>query len=163
MTDNPIHAEILDRHLDSLPRFDPSPGFEDRVMTRVLVPPPSWIQSLQRGARSSVESRRIRWLAFGLLGTSAVSLTILSTLILANPTPLSRAIAWMNSALGIPAWRAFIGVVSDAVRGLYVCLSPLQLSRTAALFVSAVVMGLLVIDVLALRLAMRPNRMAGAE
>jgi hypothetical protein len=69
----------------------------------------------------------------------------------------------MNSALGIPAWRAFIGVVSDAVRGLYVCLSPLQLSRTAALFVSAVVMGLLVIDVLALRLAMRPNRMAGAE
>lgn len=163
MTDNPVHAKILDRHLDSLPRFDPSPGFEDRVMSRVLVPPPSWIQSLQRGARSWVESRRIRWLAFGMLGTSTVSLTILAALILANPMPLSRAVAWINSALGIPVWRAFIGIVSDATLSLYVCLSPLQVSRTAALCVSVAAMGLLVIDVLALRLAMRPNRMTGAE
>jgi hypothetical protein len=163
MTDNPIHAKILDRHLDSLPRFDPSPGFEDRVMSRVLVPPPSWIQSLQRGARSWVESRRIRWLAFGLLGTSTVSLTVLAILILAIPTPLSRAIDWMNSALGIPAWRAFIGIVSDSVRSVYVCLSPLQLSRSAALLVAVAAVGFLVIDVLALRLAMRPGRMAGAE
>lgn len=158
-----IDDAILDRQLRSLPRFAPYPGFEDRVMSRVLVPPPRWVQSVKRSARSLVETRRIRWLAAGLVVTSTISLVFVTTLLLNNFTTVSRAFGWMTTTVGLPIWRACLGLASESARSVYALLTTLQVSRTMALIVSAASLGFLAFNTWMLLWLMRPVRMTRSE
>jgi len=158
-----IDDSILDRHLGSLPGFDPCPGFEDRVMSRVLVPPPRWMLSVRRSARWLVETRRIRWLATGLMATSMISLVLVTTLVLNNLSAVSRVLDWMTTTMGLPVWRAFLRLASESARDVYALLTPLPVSRTMALIASAASLGFLAFNTWMLLLLMRPKRITRYE
>ena len=153
----------LDRHLNTLPGFDPYPGFEDRVMSRVLVPPPRWVQSLKRSARSLLETRRVRLLAAGLMTTSAISLVVATTFVLSNFSTVSRVVDWTTTTIGLPIWRAFVGHTSESVRGVFAFSAPLMASRDMALITSIAVVGILVISTLMLFCLMRPSCLARSD
>ena len=130
----------LDRHLASLPGFDPFVGFEDRVMSRVLVPPPRWVQSLKQNARSLIDTRRFRWLAAGLMTTSFVSLVVMTALV-----------------------RSFVGFASDSALNVFSISGPLLASRGSALLAAAAAVGFLVFSAGMLACLMSPKCLARSE
>jgi hypothetical protein len=153
----------LDRHLESLPGFDPFSGFEDRVMSRVLEPPPRWVQSIGLSVRSLIETRRVRWLAAGLMATSTISLIVATTFALTNFSTVSRGFDWMATTLALPIWRTFLGLASESARDAYAFSAPLLVSRDMALIASAAAVGVLAFSTLMLLCLMRPKCLARSE
>jgi hypothetical protein len=98
---DPMEDQVLDRHLASLGRFSPSPGFEDRVMARVRVAAP--------GAVPAVRRRRWPAVAWPLSGAAALSSTALTAWLAFNFETLATwATAGIVSA-AVPAWHAVLG------------------------------------------------------
>ena len=114
-----IDDSTLDRHLAALPGFDPFVGFEDRVMSRVLIPPPHWVQSLKQSARSLVDTRRFRWLAAGLMTTSTISLAVMTALVWTNYSTVSQAVNSATTTVGIPLWQSFVELTSHSVFNVF--------------------------------------------
>ena len=135
-----IDDSTLDRHLASLPGFDPFEGFEDQVMSRVLVPPPRWVQNLKQSARSLLDTRRFRWLAAGLMTTSFVSLVVMTALV-----------------------RSFVGFASDSALNVFSISGPLLASRGSALLAAAATVGFLVFSAGMLVCLMSPKCLARSE
>ena len=158
-----IDDSTLDRHLGSLLRFEPYPGFEDRVMSRVLAPPPQWVQIMKRRTRSLVETRRVRWLAAGLMTTSTISLVVATTLAFNNYSTVSRVVDWTTTTVGLPIWRAFLDMASQSARHVYAIASPFLVSRDMALVTLGAAVGLLALNTWMLFCLMRPKCMAGSE
>jgi hypothetical protein len=93
---------MLDRHLASLGRYAPAPGFADRVMARVRVAPAPLAP-----APAIRPARRRRWpvLAGALSGTAAVSSTALTMwAVWHSQVVISWPVA-MLTAFGLPAWH----------------------------------------------------------
>ncbi len=165
MNDNPeadfsrpnIDDSTLDRHLASLPAFDPFVGFEDRVMSRVVVPPPRWVLDLKQRARAFLETRRFRWIAAGTLTTSAVSLVVATTLVWSNWSTVSKAMDRAAASLGSPIWQTFVGFASESAHDLLALSAPVLESRDMSLFVSAAAVGYMAFSALMLFCLMRPN------
>ncbi|UCG85328.1 MAG: hypothetical protein JSW71_15520 [Gemmatimonadota bacterium] len=101
---------VLDRALASLGRFSPTPGFEDRVMARVGTPAPMWIQRLKCRGRFLAETGRLWWLLGGVAGTLALSLSGFVTLVVLNGAGVRESLNSLLTAVGLPAWRALLGV-----------------------------------------------------
>ena len=158
-----IDDSTLDQHLESLPRFAPCAGFEDRVMSYVLVPPPQWVRSMQRSLHSLVQTRRFRWIAAGLMTTSTASLVVATTLVLSNFSAVSRVVGSATATVGLPIWRAFAGFFSNSARGVLAFSHPISTSRDAALIVSVAAVGVLVFSSLMLFCLMRPKCFARSE
>jgi hypothetical protein len=97
---DPMEDPVLDRHLASLGRFAPSPGFEDRVMARVRIAAP--------GAVPAVRRRRWPVVAWPLSGAAALSSTALTAWLAFNFETLATwATAGIMSA-AVPAWHAVL-------------------------------------------------------
>jgi hypothetical protein len=97
---DPMEDPVLDRHLASLGRFSPSPGFEDRVMARVRIAAP--------GAVPAVRRRRWPVVAWPLSGAAALSSTALTAWLAFNFETLATwATAGIMSA-AVPAWHAVL-------------------------------------------------------
>ena len=121
---------VLDRYLESLPVLAPCPGFEERVMSRVLVPAPRWLQSMRRCGRSLVQRRRVWWLAGGLAGASAASVSIITALVMSNTAAISGFFGWVMSGVGLAVWRGTLGIASQFARDAYAVVSTLNVSGT---------------------------------
>ena len=155
-----IDDVTLDRLLDSLPGFDPRAGFENRVMSRVLAPPPRWVLSMKRRARELVDTRRFRWIAAGLLTTSTVSVIVTTALVLTHFSTLSQAVDWTTANVGLPIWRAAVGYASEFARDAFAYSGPLLVSRDMALIAAAAAGAFLVFSAWMLLCLMRPNCLA---
>lgn len=81
---------LLDLHLAALPRFDPSPGFADRVMARVRLPRPL-VAAEPWYARPLVLGIRVQRLAAALAAMAASASTILTAWLAANSDLVVRA------------------------------------------------------------------------
>lgn len=158
-----IDDSTLDRHLASLPGFDPVVGFEDRVMSRVLVPPPHWVQSLKQSARSLVDTRRFRWLAAGLMTTSTVSLVVTAALVWTNYSTVSRVVNLAATTVGLPLWRSFVELTPDSVLSVFSFSGPLLASRGSALLTVAATVGFLAFSARMLACLMSPKCLARSE
>ena len=158
-----IDESTLDRHLASLPGFDPFVGFEDRVMSRVLVPPPRWVQSLKQNARSLIDTRRFRWLTAGLMTTSFVSLVVMTGLVWTNYSTVSHVVNRAAVTVGLPLWRSFVGFASDSALNIFSISGPLLASRGSALLAAAATVGFLVFSAGMLVCLMSPKCLARSE
>lgn len=125
---------VLDRCLGSLPTWDPEPGFDSRVMLRVRIPEPPLVQSVQRVGNMRVVPRRIWWLVGALAATSALCIVVVSAILVKYGTAVGGGLSWAASNVGIPAWRASLGMVADLARDCYAVLMQQQLSTTAFVF-----------------------------
>jgi hypothetical protein len=157
-----IDDSVLDRYLEALPRFDPMPGFEDRVMARVFVPPPLWVQSLRQYAVSLVETRRIWWLAAGTAIASVMSWIVVVILVLRDIEGATAAVEWASAHVAAPARRAVLMLASDGIQRVFALL-PLQASKTATCIVGAAVVALEVFCAVMLLRLLRPLRQGGVE
>lgn len=103
----------LHRLLSSLPRYAPSPAFEDRVLSRVYRPAPAWVRALRGDGTRAFDTRTLRWWLGGLIVSSAVSTVVL--LIAASTYWMQLETAWSTFATGLVlgAWREAIAVTSD--------------------------------------------------
>lgn len=158
-----LEDSVLDRYLESLPGFDPYPGFEDRVMSRVYAPPPRWMQSVRGAVLSLVENRRARWVGAGLLATSAVTTVAVATFALNNLSTVSRLVDSAAARMWLPSWQAVLGLSTEAAREVYACGAPLFGSRGTVLMVSAAAVGFLIADALVLLCLMRPKCFTRSE
>lgn len=158
-----IDDSTLDRHLASLPGFNPFAGFEDRVMSRVLVPPPRWVQSLKQSARSLISTRRFRWIAAGLLTTSTVSLVVTMAFVWTNFSTVTRFVDWTTTTVGLPLWRSLVGLVSDSALDVFAFSAPLLETRETALIAAAAIVGILTFSTGMLVCLMSPKCLARSE
>lgn len=158
-----IDDSTLDRHLASLPGFDPFVGFEDRVMSRVLVPPPHWVQGLKQSARSLADTRRFRWLAAGLMTTSFVSLVVMTALVWTNYSTVSQVVNSAATTVGLPLWRSFVELTSNSVLNVFSFSDPLLASRGSALLTVAATVGFLAFSAGMLACLMSPKCLARSE
>ena len=107
---------MLARQLASLKHYSPAPGFEDRVMAQVLAPAPNWIRGVKRRGRALADTGRLRWLLGGLAGASVFSICVVSTLIVLNAGAVSASFNSLFAQVGLPAWRALLGMTAHAAR-----------------------------------------------
>jgi hypothetical protein len=132
---DPMEDEVLDRHLASLGRFAPGPGFEDRVMARVRVG--AQVAAAAPGAVPAVRRRRWPVVAWPLTGVAALSSTALTAWLAFNFETLA---AWATAGIvsaAVPAWHAVLAWLAAAsasgsaalVRGAFgVGLQPLMIA-----------------------------------
>jgi hypothetical protein len=113
---DPTEDQVLDRHLASLGHFSPSPGFEDRVMTRVRIGAPGTV-----AAPATVPAvRRRRWpvVAWPLSGAAALSSSALTAWLAFNFETLATwASAGITSA-AVPVWHAVLTWLAAASASL---------------------------------------------
>ena len=107
---------MLDRQLASLKHYSPAPGFEDRVMAQVFTPTPNWIRGIKRRGRALVDTGRLRWLLGGLAGASVCSMCVVSALVALNAGAVAASLNSLFAQVGLPAWRALLGMTAHAVR-----------------------------------------------
>ncbi len=149
---------VVDRYLASLREFSPSTGFEDRVMSRVLMPAPRWLQSLKAHGRSLVETRRVWWLLGGFATTSVISVTVVGAFIAANAASVSTFVGWLLRSVGLPVWRAALGIVAGIAYDLYSAFNAPALSGSGLLAVGGASVVLLTISAWSLLRLMQPAR-----
>jgi hypothetical protein len=128
---------VIDGYLASLQHYSPSQGFDDRVMAQVFTPAPRWLQSARTRVRSLVESGRVWWLLGGLSGAYAVSLSLIVTLIALNTAGVGSFISSLLSNVGLPAWRAFLGMAAGITRSAYSVFSTTTVSGQIVLAAAA--------------------------
>ena len=151
----------LDELFKTLQRLTPHEGFEARVMARVKMPSPFWLQRLQAWGRSLVEPGRARWLARGLVGSSVISITIVVSLLVANSAQVS---AFLGSQLGgavLGIWRGVLGLGSMMVRSLYSAVGAGTVSGMALLAAGIAVTAVMSFNTWALYRLMQPSGAAG--
>jgi hypothetical protein len=150
----------LDRALASLVHFSPAPGFEGRVMARVVTPAPVWIQKLGCRWRSLAESGRLSWLLGGLAAAFAVSVSAAVGTVALNAEAVRQSLNGLFGEVGLPIWRATLGVATRVVQDVYTLVDSVTLPGPvwAALGVGCSLT--LVLNVLILRRLMQP---AGAR
>ena len=107
---------VLDRQLASLKHYSPAPGFEDRVMSQVFTPAPNWIRGIRRRGRALAGTGRLRWLLGGLAGASVFSMCVVSTLVALNAGAVAASFNSLFAQVGLPAWRALLGMTAHAAR-----------------------------------------------
>lgn len=104
--DVPTPAEedpVLHRFLVALPRFQPAPGFETRVLTRVWRPEPvAWLRVKRRLA----DATQLRVLIGVLVAGAALWQGLLVTLAINNPTMTRDAWAFLLDR-GLPALESW--------------------------------------------------------
>jgi hypothetical protein len=106
---------MVDGWLNSLPELSPGDDFEDRVMARVRVPEPRWVQSLQ-GATRALFSRRRVWVWTGGLATaSAASLAVIISLVVSHWMQVETAWSVMVNGFALDAWRTVVAFVAQSV------------------------------------------------
>ncbi len=94
----------LDRLLASLPRFDLSRDFEDRVMERVRIPLPAWAVAIRDGFRGMVTGPR-GWVTLGTFSAAtAVTWFLAIGAMVSQPQLLGAVVAAFASELLLPAW-----------------------------------------------------------
>ncbi len=98
--------------LASLPELAPRLGFEDAVMSRVRVPAPSWVLSVQNATRHVFAGKRVWMWAGGLAATSAVSLAIVVTLTVSYWMQVETAWSLFATGFAVEAWRAVVTVAA---------------------------------------------------
>ena len=123
----------LDRLLDSLPTWDPTPGFEHRVMAGVALPAPRWLLGVSRVTSSFGNRRRLWWLVGSFACSAAVFVAIASVLLHRNPVVVSNVTGWIVTNVGLPAWRATLGFVAGLARESMVVLAHLQITSSMLL------------------------------
>ncbi len=106
---------VIDRWLASLPEFVPSSHFEDAVMARVRVPAPSWVLAVQDATRSWFAGRRAWIWAGGLATSSAVSITVIVTLLVTHWVQVETAWSLLAGGIMLEAWRAAVALTARAV------------------------------------------------
>ncbi len=112
---------VIDGYLASLQHYSPSQGFDDRVMAQVFTP----------------ASGRVWWLLGGLSGAYAVSLSLIVTLIALNTAGVGSFISSLLSNVGLPAWRAFLGMAAGIARSAYSVFSTTTVSGQIVLAAAA--------------------------
>ncbi len=140
MIDNYVPDEddrALDALFQTMRSFSPHPGFEDRVMARVRTPSPVWLQRLQDWGRSIVESRRTRWVARGLVGSSVISITLVVSLLVTNGAEVSAFLGSQFGGVVLGVWRGALGLGSSVIRALYSAVGGGAVSVMALLAIAA--------------------------
>ena len=153
----------LDRCLETLPVFAPGPGFEDRVLARVMMPAPRWLRTLRRTSHALVDSRRIWWLAGGLAGASAVAVAAVTVLVVTNTAVVGGIVGWATESIGLPLWRAVLGIVSQVARDSYAQLSTLVPSGPRLLAAMLASTAFLTFNAWMVYRLMQPGQAKGAE
>lgn len=153
-------SSALDRALASLPHFSPAAGFEDRVMARVVTPVPMWIQRLRRWKGDLTETGRMRWLLGGLVAAPAVSLSALAVFVALNGGATLDSLSRLLTVVGLPVWRALLGVTAQVVRDVCAIVSSVALPAGAWVSIGVTACLSLMLDVWILRRLMQP---AGVE
>ncbi len=118
---------ILDRALASLAHFSPAPGFEDRVMARVVTPAPMWIPRLRSRRRSLAATGRLSRLAAGLTVASTISMSVVIGLVALNATDLRESLNGLLAEVGLPLWRALLGITARVAQDAYLLVQSVAL------------------------------------
>ncbi|MFQ5703527.1 MAG: hypothetical protein ACE5HT_05830 [Gemmatimonadales bacterium] len=155
--------ELLDRELARLGRFSPRTGLEESVMAQVMRPAPRWVQRLKRRHRMLVETRKIWWLLGGLAGTSAVSASIVVGLVLANAAAVGAFVRASVHSVGLPIWRATLGIVTDLARDIYALVGSAAISSSAVITTGGFALAALAANALLLYRLMHPAAPASVE
>jgi hypothetical protein len=100
---------VLDKHLLALKRFGPHPGFEDRVLARVVLPAPALV-AVRRRASAMATPRRLWW-ASGLAAASSTA-WIVGLANWLSAAKLSAATAWLTAEAGLPLWSSALHVAA---------------------------------------------------
>lgn len=95
----------LDLYLASLSRFEPGPGFANRVMARVALPP-------ALAVRPWPVRRAGRTLA-ALSGAAALSSTALTAWVASNLEALAAAVTSVATVRTLAAWQAVVAAVPE--------------------------------------------------
>ncbi len=151
----------LDNLLATVGRFAPSGGFEDRVMARVSVPNPLWVQRWQYRARALAESTRVRWIARGLVASSVISVTLIATFVATNAAQVSAFFGARFGSLLLGMWRGVLGLGSTALRTLYGAVGAGTASMTVLLGIAIVATVVLLFNSWALYKLMQPGGVVG--
>lgn len=155
--------ELLDRELALLGHFSPNTGFEDSIMSRVMLPAPRWVQSLTRRRRKLIESGKVWWLLGGLAGTSAVSISIVVALVTINSAAVTAFVGTAFQNVGIPAWRATLGLIAAIARDIYAATGSVAVSSSTLLASGAMVATGIAINALVLYKLMHHHGAARIE
>ena len=155
------HDPALDELFQTLRSFAPREGFDDRVMARVRVPSPLWLQRLQARGRSLVESSRAKWVARGLVGSSVISITIVVSMLVANSAQVSAFLSSQFGGVVLGTWRGLLGLGSTMVRSLYSVVGAGTVSGMALLGVGMAVTAVMLFNTWALYRLMQPGGAAG--
>ncbi len=123
----------LDRLLDSLPTWDPTPGFEHRVMTSVTVPASSWLAGFSCVVSSFSNKRRLRWFAGAYACTAVIFLTFVSVLVHKNSVMVSNVSDWIVTSVGLPIWRGVLGFIAGFARESLALFAQRQISTSMLL------------------------------
>lgn len=148
---------LLDLHLATLPRFDPSAGFADRIMARVSRPQAGSVPVRRSAARVPALLRppAVGW---AVAGSAAFSSSLLTAWAAANLEAMWASVTAVTLGAGVSSWHALLGLL--AVWSTWA-------GTTAAAFLAAVgpapVYGVAIatviampVSVLGLLLALRP-------
>ncbi len=118
---------ILDRALASLAHFSPAPGFEDRVMARVVTPAPMWIQRLRSRRRSLAATGRLSRLAAGLTVAFTTSTSVVIGFVALNAADLKESLNGLLAEVGLPLWRALLGITARVAQDAYLLVQSVAL------------------------------------
>ncbi len=162
-TDQNEPDDLLDRELALMGHFSPSADFEDSIMSQVMLPAPRWVQSLARRRRKLIETGKIWWLLGGFAGTSAVSISIVVTLVTVNSAAVAAFVGTAFQNVGIPAWRATLGLIAAIARDIYAATGSVAVSLSALLASGAILATGIAINALVLYKLMHHHGAAGTE
>lgn len=151
----------MHRYLTSLREYSPSPGFEDRVMARVITPAPLWWQGVRNRCRAFAETRRVWWLLGGLTGAYAVSLALTVGLVALNSDAVGMFTSNFLADVGLPVWRSGLGVAAGIIRQAYTILSTTSVSGPVLFATATSLAAVLVLNSWLLYRLMRPSRLVG--
>lgn len=154
---------VLDQLTASLEHFAPAPGFEDRVMMRVITPEPRWLQSIRARGHTLVRQGRGRWLLGSLTGATAVSASVIVALLILNAAEVGEYVTGILGSVGLPLWRGTLGIAAEAVREVQSLVGWVSVSASAVFAASASVVFVLVFNTWALYRLMQPVRARGVE
>jgi hypothetical protein len=98
-------------YLATLPRFEPSLGFADRVMARVAIEKPGAVTiPARRAAVPAVFKRPV--FGWSVAASSAFSTTALTVWIAANLDAISATVTAVTMDAGATAWQALLGLLA---------------------------------------------------
>ena len=132
----------LDRHLLTLQRFAPSPGFGDRVLARVRLPVPAvaWKRTV---AKSLVTPRRLWW-ASGLAAASSTA-WIVAAANWVSEGGWQALVSQFTSSVALPAWALALQLaalagqqITTSVFGAYAAMGNAVYPAAAAAMITPV-------------------------
>ncbi len=113
----PDEDQVLDRHLASLGRFSPAPGFADRVMARVRIAAPATALAPSRVEPLPARLvRRRRWPALvgALAGAAALSSTALTAWVALNWAAITGWATTTVATASLLAWQRVLAWLAAA-------------------------------------------------